>query len=269
MGGNSLNIPCGTVVGRHLGFLHSLYELHPEQRLSVNGVQLTTPTSNKPSWAAGVAYLFTLLVVLSLFFHIYYIDSSADEDLLWNPNEVYLFMHGEHRGYHVSYLGYSAEIAKSFFGVMDDSDDTKPYTVIIRITRSGVERFEETRIFDFFTPHGADLYAWNENLWKWAGTHFERASSEEEQKFGTRPSLPKKQFADVDGWSGDSPSASKTKLQPPTQVGGVQMTFDIRNGELYVDVSGHHHPPQKLYYPYLDGAQHVSKSEYLRVFGRD
>ena len=28
-------------------------------------------------------------------------------------------MHGEHRGYHVSYVGYLAEVAKSYFGVIN------------------------------------------------------------------------------------------------------------------------------------------------------
>jgi hypothetical protein len=228
---------------------------------------LTKAGRHKPSFAGVVAYSFALLVVLSLFFHTYYIDSWGDESLLWNEKEVYLFMHGEYRGYHVSYLGYSAEVGKSYFGVIDSPDDKRPYTVIIRITPSGLERYQERAQFDFLTPHDNGLYAWHDgSLWKWAGTHFEKASTEEQQKFGSRPSLPKQDFANLDGWSGHFSSTAMIKVNPPTQVGGVPMTFDFRDGELYVELAGHHYPPQSVYYYHGGRAQHVSKTEYERVF---
>jgi hypothetical protein len=97
------------------------------------------PMRDKPSLAGGLAYLFALVVVLSLFFHVYFIESGGDESLLWNANEVYLFIHGEHFGYHVSYLGLAVGIAKSYFGVVDDPDENRPKTETIRLKASRVD----------------------------------------------------------------------------------------------------------------------------------
>src|SRR5215475_7858587 len=147
----------------------------------------------KPSPAGAVAYSLAFVVILSFFFHVHFIESSADESLLWNAKEVFLFVQGEHRGYSPSYAGYLAAVAKPYFGVVDSPDDRRPYTVIIRVTPSGVERYEESEQFDFFTPRGDPLYAWHDgDLWLWKGSHFEELSSEQAQQFRDRPSLPKR-----------------------------------------------------------------------------
>jgi hypothetical protein len=151
---------------------------------------------DKPSLLGAVVFSLLLVLIASVFFQIYYIGGSGDGDLLWNQNEAYLFVHGEHRGYHVSYLGYVGELVKEYFGVIDSPDDVKPFTAITKITSSSIERYETVGTFDFYTPLGRNIYALHDQapLWKWVGTHFEEASVQDQQALGNAARLSKRDF---------------------------------------------------------------------------
>lgn len=161
--------------------------------MSIDHLQLTDKKREKPSLAGGVALALAIVLILLLFLHIYYIETSVEADLLWNPNEALLFAHGEHRGYHVSYLGYAAALAKRYFGVIDPPDDRNSFTTIIRITAKGTERREVKGIFEYCTPQNGLLYAADDgDLWRWTGTDFQKASTENDTKWTTSNVSPEK-----------------------------------------------------------------------------
>ena len=206
------------------------------------------------------------------FFQVYYIGGSGDGDLLWNTNAAYLLVHGERRGYHASYLGYVGELFKGHLGVADTPDDRTPFTLIIRITPSGIERYEEKHSFDFFTPLGQDLYAWGPGavLWKWAGTHFEKANAEEQLKLGGTPHLPKNDLTDANGWSARYSITAKIKEGYSLQLDGapITVTVETRNlsdGVLSVDLLRQGHSAEQIYYR-SGRPRRVSKNEYERTF---
>ena len=119
-----------------------------------------------------------LALVLLNFFQLYYVGASADGDLLCNKSKAYLFVHGERRGYRISYLGHIATLAKAYLGLVDPPDDRSPYTLVVMIDDSGVHRYEEKQTFEAFTPLNQNIYAMHDSvLWKWTGSSFEAVAT--------------------------------------------------------------------------------------------
>ena len=235
-------------------------------------MQLNQQIRSKPSLIGGVAFSLALLLIASSFFNIYYLSSSGDGDLLWNRNEAYLFIHGERRGYHVSYLGYLAEVVKEYFGVIDLPDDERPFTIIIRITPSGIERHGEKDQFGYFTPVDDTIYAGrnDSNLWKWAGTHFQKAGIDEQEKLKGIEGLSKKNFTNVSGWSARYSITSNIKEEFPITLGGKSMTVQVTTlslgaGEVSVDLLRHDLPAEMLFHR-SGQPRRVSRSEYQQNF---
>jgi hypothetical protein len=238
-----------------------------------DGVQLMEPRRDKPSLRGAVALSFALLLIFLSFFRVYYIGGYGDCDMLWNDKEAYVFIHGERRGYNVSYLGYVGELAKEYLEVIDSPDDRISFTSIVRITPSGIERYWETKIFDHYTPFVDGLYANNDGqLWKWADTHFVQESTVQQWKLHGVERLSRKDFNDVNGWSGLYSAPSKMKEQFSIQVGGLPVAVEVKDGQVSINLSRPGNPPEiqrateKLYYG-QGHTQRVSKVEYEHVFG--
>lgn len=232
-----------------------------------------TPAPMDKRFVSGIAMLAlaACLIVLS-FFQIYYIEGGGDGDLLWDSHEAFLFIHGHRRGYHVSYLGYTAELIKQYFGVIPRTDDEDPFTLVVRISGSGVERFEEKGMFHYYTPVQQVLYAGRNdgNLWKWNSTHFELATTDEIRSLGGLNQLSKKDFNDVNGWSGRYSITSKIKGQFPIAPDGVAMNLDVTTlnlaeGVVFVDLVRPDHAPEVIFRG--DFRPHkVSRAVYERTF---
>jgi hypothetical protein len=235
-------------------------------------LQLIEPTRDKPALAGALVLGVALLLIFLSFSQIYYIGGSGDGDLLWNQNEAYLFVHGERRGYHVSYLGYVGELVKEYFGVIDSPNDVKPFTAITKITSSSIERYETVGTFDFYTPLGQNIYALHDQapLWKWVGTHFEEASAQDQQALGNAARLPKRDFTDVSGWSARYSITAKIKEQFTIQLDSRPITvavttLNLADGQVSVDVFRPDHPPEAVFH--RNGRpRRVSRTEYERVF---
>lgn len=235
--------------------------------------KLIKPPRDRPLLRGPAILALLLLVIVLSFLHVYYIGGSGDGDLLWNGNEAYLFVHGERRGYHVSYLGYLPELVKGYFGVIGSPDDESQFTLVIRMTPSKTERCEEKGEFHYFTPINNNIYAGHndENLWKWTGSHFEKASIEEQRKLSGIQRLSNKDFNDANGWSGRYSITSKIKEQFPITLGGSQLTLEVTTlnlseGDVSVDVMRPNRPPETIFN--RNGQpRRVRKSEYERAFG--
>src|SRR3979490_224761 len=156
---------------------------------------------NKANSVVPIALLVIIVIVVASSVQTYRVSDGGDATLLSNANEAYLFLDVKRLGYRLSYLEYLGEMIREPFGVVRSPDDTRSFTVVLRITPSEVQRFE-TGDFDFFTPVYGRIYANHDRvLWKWVETHFEEASPEEQQKIGGVKVLSRKDFTDVDGWS--------------------------------------------------------------------
>jgi len=235
-------------------------------------LQLIEPTRDKPALAGALVLGVALLLICLSFSQIYYIGGSGDGDLLWNVKEAYLFVHGERRGYHVSYLGYLAELVKGYFGAIDPPDDERPFTIVIRITPSGIERHGEKDQFGYFTPVDDSIYAGrnDSNLWKWAGTHFEKAGIDEQKKVKGIEGLSKKNFTNVSGWSARYSVTSNMKEEFPITLGGKSMTVQVTTlnlsaGEVSVDLLRHDLPAETLFRR-SGQPRRVSRTEYQQSF---
>jgi hypothetical protein len=230
------------------------------------------PTRAKPSLTGGVILSLALLLIVLSFFRVYYIGGFGSCDFLWNEKEAFLFVHGERWGYNFSYLGYVGEIIQRYFGVIDSPDVRHPFTTVVRVTPSRLERFEEGKIFDHFTPLDGGLYADHDGeLWKWADNHFQKVSLEEQRKLGGTDRLSKVDSTAMNGWSSLYSVESKIKEQFPIKVGGLPVVVKVKDGQVSIDLSPPGQPPQKqtlterLYYS-VDHVGRVSEAEYERVF---
>lgn len=213
----------------------------------------------------------TLITILG-FFQVYYLGCSGDADLLWKGNKAYLLVHGERRGYHASYLGFIGLSIKGYFGVVDLPDDTAPYTLVLRITPSGVQRYEEDRSVSIFTPLGEDFYAWDSDgrVLKWTGTRFDEASVEERKRFPTWPSLPPKTIDNLDGWSArysitSGPTDQMSMQLDKTRVTVVVTPLNIYDGEVEISVSIDGGSSQQEFHR-IGKPKRVSAEEYERAF---
>src|SRR5580693_5253623 len=221
---------------------------------------------------SGLAFcLITLLVILN-FFQMNYVGGSASADLLWNANEGYLFAHGGRSGYRVSYLGYLAEIVKEPLGVVPSADNRSSFTSVVHMTASTVERYETAGEFEYYTPVDNIIYAGHEGaVWKWMGTHFEQASSEEQRKLNGTANLSNGDFTGANGWSARRSIAGTLFDEIKIQLGGKPLTIlaktiNIRDGEVSIDLLGPDRSTENLYYMTFQ-PRRVSRAEYEHIFG--
>ena len=229
----------------------------------------------KERFAGAMILVAAALVTVLAFFQIYYLGWSGDADLLWRGNTAYLLIHGERRGYHTSYLGSAGRFIQGYFGVAGLPDDVAPYTLVFRITPSGIQRYEENRSLSLFTPFGEDLYAWDPDghLLKWTGARFDKASAEERKRFPEWPSLPPKSINDADGWSARYSITSGPAEQVSMEIEKIPVTVLVTplnnyDGEVEIGVSIHGRPREQIFH--ISGKpKRVSQKEYNRGFSDD
>ncbi len=208
---------------------------------------------------------FVLLVGVLASVDVYYrSDGGGVECALWNADEAYLFANVIHRGYRFSYLGSLVEMVKEYFYVVPAPTDEASSTVVFRITPSGVQRYAAGDMsFDLYTPFEGEIYADQDGaLWKWAGSHFEVASSEEQRGLDGIKRLSAEDFSDVHGWS-----ARRRPGNLKIDLGGKPITVDVTNGLYHISIgmrrSGQ--APEELWY--LDERPHrISQAEYRHSF---
>lgn len=210
-----------------------------------------------------------LALVLSSFLHLYYVGSSGDGDLLWNQSRAYLFVRGEHRGYRISYLGYIATLIKEYFGIVDEPDERRPYTLVVMIDSTGVHRFEERQTFERFTPVNQDIYARHDiMLWRWTGTNFVQAAEQEQRQVDTGHF---RDFTDLNGWSRRRLITTPVKRDFDLQLDGAPAriktrTVNLYDGEVTIDLSRPNRASETIFHN-SGRPRRVSKHEYERLFG--
>jgi len=219
-----------------------------------------------------------LLVLMPAFFELHLVaDSAQDDVLLWNSEEAYLFIGWGRSGYDLTGFEYLFSYVPAYFGITRTVDDNRLSMVVFRITPTGIERYltepyHMYRGFLAYIPRDKTIYAYDGGamLWKWAGTHFETAYPEEQQKIVLDEKLlsAKKDYTNVSGWSVRHslttwPSKSEIELQ------GKPLTFFMTSKnsgeEVLLDVQLPGATPQRILHT-KSRLHLVSKSEYSRTF---
>src|SRR5579864_6946109 len=135
---------------------------------------------------AGVLIAGTLMLLPKLNFIRY--DRSNGE-LLWKDGEAYLLIGSAKTGFRVSVLDYMLEpVREYFYATALPSDRTSSFT-IMRITPSGIERYDGTSrtYLSSVTPVSDEIYAGClEGICKWTGTQFQAVSEDEARKMGEK-----------------------------------------------------------------------------------
>lgn len=212
-----------------------------------------------------------LALALSSFFQLHYEGSSGDGDLLWNQSRAYLFVRGEHRGYRISYLGYIGTLIKGYFGIVDEPDVRRPYTLVVMIDGTGVHRFEEAQTFERFTPVEQDIYARHDiTLWRWTGTNFVQADEQEQRQVDT--SHFRNDFTNRNGWSSRRLITSSVRRDFDLELDGAPAriktrTVNFYDGEVVIDLSRPNRASETIFHN-SGRPRRVSRGEYERLFGQ-
>jgi hypothetical protein len=218
------------------------------------------------------------LLILFFFWELHLVgDSAVNGVLLWNSEQAYLFVGWGRSGYHLTGFEYLLAYIPAFFRVPRTVDDNRFSTIVARITPTGVEKYvternQEDRGFLAYFPFGNTIYAYDGGaaLWKWAGTHFEKLSPEEQQEVDVDEKVlsSKEDYTNVNGWS---LRHSSTGWPPEfeVQLQGKPVTFFPKSRhsgeESSIDIRLSDGSTQKMLH--VKRSFHlVSKSEYDRIF---
>lgn len=154
------------------------------------------------SLVAAVALIAATLLFLPKLNFIRYEPTNGV--LLWREDEAYLLIGNGTTGFRLSVFDYMIEPLKEYFyATALPSDSTSSFT-IMKITRLGVERYENTSQTSLsrVTPVSGEIYArCLQGICKWTGTQFEAISTNEVQRVGGESRLTNEDFSNVDGWS--------------------------------------------------------------------
>lgn len=234
--------------------------------------------------------VFALVVLLAAILatslvNVYLLREDSDGELLWSPNEAYLFLGVAHRGAHMGYLEYPWMIFRESVGGVSAPNNERQSVTVIHITPSGIEQHVVEVAAappgswpGMYTPFEGQIYAnYPEigGLSRWTGDHFEPATAEEQQRFGGFSRLSAVDFTNIDGWSKQGVGGGPQGLfvRSTTDVGG-RFTISEKSEpvghtgyaavSIYLQRPGAR--PEKICY--LDGhPRRVSKAEYESAFG--
>jgi hypothetical protein len=128
--------------------------------------------------------------------------------LLWSPDEAYLFVGTKQVGWRFSYLRLVGEVVLQFVGIITPPQDSKPTTMMFRITPNGIERhvLDNTELAPQYIVFESRVRIGPR--WQWTGSQFERTTPNEERRLaGAMPRTPSVfparsgDYVNVDGWS--------------------------------------------------------------------
>jgi len=190
-----------------------------------------------------IAQALVICAIVGLFlFELHFVDDWVGGTLVWNSEEAYLFSGWAGLGYRFNVMSFLAALVPAYFGAVAPPDNRQHCTIVFRITPARIERYVVPDVgFEAYIPRGKTIYAWNGGpLWKWAGDHFERATSEEEREVIEIPKATMlsvgKDISDPHGWSvRNSPTGWAAKSE--VDLEGKPIFFYVTLGDLNREIS--------------------------------
>lgn len=236
--------------------------------------------SKKAKALIAIACL-TAIVVIAVkfdFFHAYTLRDDNGGTIVWNSDEAYLFMRIVRRGYRISYAEYPMAVLMEWFGVVRHPSDQRVFLYVIQVTPSGVSRHlalttgDTAGIPSSFTPMGQSVFTFCKGiLCKWAGDHFEPATSAEQREVGGIEHLSSDSDTTVNGWSKMGIGNVAGDFKFSIQIGD-QLKLQIRQGNVYkssadsavVTLERSGQPPEELWH--INGQpRRVTRGQYLKA----
>jgi hypothetical protein len=95
-------------------------------------------------WKKIIAFVIALALIASALAlpRVSHVLNQQSGDLIWNSNEVYVFISVAQYGYSSSYLGFPIEVVREIFPYgASDPDKKHYYTVVLHITPEAIRRF--------------------------------------------------------------------------------------------------------------------------------
>ncbi|MGC1106367.1 MAG: hypothetical protein WA876_07500 [Candidatus Acidiferrales bacterium] len=233
------------------------------------------------------------IVALSLFLKAYWIRNESGGWLLWNTEDVYIFIDVRVDGFRPTYLGFVGQEIKGMFPFGGPTPDEQHLSVLVlHVTRDAVQQdtIDNCWLGGGPEPFHGELYAGNMlpggKFMKWTGTHFEPATSEEMKKFHEYAiNLPKgppagPSYDHVEGWSKRTLAGEVIRKSPTDyvekdntatiEVDGEPLTFVMNSGFVtrrgYIDLIRPGQPPERIW-RWNEDPHFVSRAEYYRLFG--
>lgn len=169
-----------------------------------------------------------VLATLLCFTHVYFLRQDVGGIVIWNDSEAYVFVSVVRKGRHVSCIYLPWFIVRESLGAIDQADNNSDFNVVLKLTRSGVERYifkhSETSVA-FLTPLNGQIFGnCAGRLCRWDGSRLRDATLEERESLGGLGHLTTQ---DVDrdsfGWSKRN-ITDRTLALKIGDFGGVEVT---------------------------------------------
>jgi len=208
---------------------------------------------------------------------LHYVREGAGGQVLWNAEEAYFFIGVSYDGLRIRYLEYPWFLIKEAFHASYLRDTTRGSMMVVRITKSGVERHMvaldlPTPAPHLFTPHDGKIYAncaQLGGLCKWSGDHFERAVEEERRGFSFEHLHADIERNGEDGWwqrgfggCDDRDDNVGDRFRISTRMGGTRQSLVCTLRIDRVNAAGGAEP----IWEFKGREGRISGSEYRRIF---
>ncbi|MGB6875249.1 MAG: hypothetical protein WBD87_04370 [Candidatus Acidiferrales bacterium] len=237
---------------------------------------------------------FAIVLALSAFFRIHFVQTLSGGELFWDSEDAYAFIGLTDYGWRPSCLGFAGQVLKAMFPFgVTATDETHSSTLVLHVTPDSVQRY----FLDNFSPsrptpfHGVLYLGYTDGrLMKWSGSHVDPAGPAEAEKLHEYMiSLPKGPpvgpYDHVEGWSmrfvtgnfiyktvNHRTISLEKDFTLTIEIAGRDLTFvmnsgegDPGHGEAYIDVVRTSQPPTRIWH--LDQQFHyISRAEYNRIF---
>jgi len=226
----------------------------------------------------AVLLVLVLAVVMALTWRVYVVADGSGAKVFWKGEEAYLFAGDSHTGYHFRALEYLFVLLAQYFYFVPSPETQVGSTLVIKVTPSGVEKhivnYGEWPAHGplFLTPFDDDFFAMCPGgvLCKLAGDRYERATEEEQRRFGGIDQLARAGFTELNGWHARAAGLPGDHFE--VQVGKdlvISVTNHATNPRAYpwitIDLLRNGQPTQSLYN--VDGTPRiVGKAKYERTF---
>jgi hypothetical protein len=202
-----------------------------------------------------------------------FINAVAGGHLYWNDHEAFIFVNVVHRGHRSSYLKLPVELAKEAIGGVLPTDDQRSSVLVFRITPETVQRYvKENSNLGSYRPVSDRIYARGNDglLWKWSGTQFDQADSQELHNFEAGPYPPSPEYDQFDGWSCRYEILGRTSLvNVPLKINNETLAITVKKDAREVSVAlTRPGGVTETIWSLETAPRKVTQSEYERLFAK-
>jgi hypothetical protein len=227
------------------------------------------------------AIIVGLLVVIGLSIRVYSVRQDGGGHLFWNHDEALLVVEVQSSGARLDlFQRVFGPVLVSLGSVRPPDDKRCTQIDVFRITAKDVQHYttdlaqfsQEPYCFGHFALFNGHIYTGylaQGKMWRWSGTGFEPATSDELRGFDPAEAAKAgEQVDNVDGWSMRANAFGRQSY--PIMLGGQPVTIEstgrtAASDDLQVDLVRQGQPPEPIWH-LNELPRIVDRSEYERLF---